>query len=277
MQFLCATLQNCKNIKGRCKTQIGSVQDLDNWLILPIQGFTHFLDFFGRLFSSLTESTLLLSDTQLAPLSRLDLAVSASSQLSPGPASSSVSLSVCSWLLPNRFCSSLAEAERRLPNVSAFLTVLSDMFLQEQSYWCCSDIHLVVWYLFRLSACVSEVVWYLLLWCPGPLLLPTVSRLWLLPCWRWKDDTFTYFLLCITRCKYENDIPTINTCLLRMLERSPFPSWLVDRLLSRLAMLRSRLTRAWLSSSMSDSRPLLWLLYWPGPLYHTTTWRMAWY
>ena len=89
------------------------------------------MDFFERLFSSLTESTLLLSDAQLAPLSRLDLAVSASSQLSPTPgaASSPVSLS-CSWLLPSRFCSSLAEAERRLPNESAFLTVLSDMFLQ---------------------------------------------------------------------------------------------------------------------------------------------------
>ena len=33
------------------------------------------------------------------------------------------------WLLPSRFCSSLAEADLRLEKVSAFFTVFSDMFL----------------------------------------------------------------------------------------------------------------------------------------------------
>ena len=72
------------------------------------------------------------------------------------------------------------------------------------------------------------------------------------------------------------------TCLLRMLpswddEMSPvLPSWDADMLLSMLAIFLSRLIRAWLSSSMSCSRPLSWLLYWPGPEYHTTTCSMAW-
>ena len=53
---------------------------------------------------------------------------SVSSWLSP-PVSSSVSLSVCSRLLPSRFCSSLP-LERRRAKLRAFLTVFIERFLQ---------------------------------------------------------------------------------------------------------------------------------------------------
>ena len=76
------------------------------------------------------------SDKQLPPLSRLILPelvmwlmiLSVSSWLSTPP-SSSVSLSVCSWLLHNKFCSSLPDADLLLPNDRAFFTDLRDMFL----------------------------------------------------------------------------------------------------------------------------------------------------
>ena len=112
---MCATLQKNKR-SMRYRLDLYKI-----WTTPHPLSFTYFLDFFVRLVSLLTESRLLVSDMPLAPLSLCSL-----SAVSP---SSSVSRSVCSQLLPSRFCSSLPEAERRLPKDSAFFTVLSDMFL----------------------------------------------------------------------------------------------------------------------------------------------------
>ena len=91
-----------------------------------------FLDF---LFSR-KDLEVSLSDNKeptLSPLARpLARPLSVSSGLSR-PASSSVSLSVWSWLLHSRLCSSLPP-DLLLAKVRAFLTVLREMFLQQLSW-----------------------------------------------------------------------------------------------------------------------------------------------